>query len=383
MKAHRVAALFPLMSPAGLRELARDIRKQGLVEPILTYDGQLLNGRNRLAACKLARVEPKTIQWRGKRPTVAAVISCNMQRRYFSTAQRAMIAVKVERLFAAEAKKTTPTGLSHHIEAQSRAATALGVTARQVTAAKRLQKEAPVVAKLAAAGLVNMLQAKTLSRLEPHEQHSAARQLRKGEKARKVLGALRLQRKRALADAIRSAPCTPVRGCFEVIIVDPPWSYDQNVETSTTRVRGLVNYADMSVEQICALPVGRKAKRDAVLWLWTTNAFMRHAYQCLDAWSFVEKTILTWDKETMGCGRYLRNVTEHCVLAVRGNPLIDLRNQRTIIREKRGEHSAKPEAFYSLVDQLCPGSKLEMFARRKRKGYTAWGSEMDKLDARR
>jgi N6-adenosine-specific RNA methylase IME4 len=81
----------------------------------------------------------------------------------------------------------------------------------------------------------------------------------------------------------------------------------------------------------------------------------------------------------MGVGNWLRNVTEHCVVAVRGKPIVSLTNQTTIIREKRREHSRKPEAFYSLVEALCPGSKLEMFSRTSRAGWNAWGAEKEKF----
>jgi N6-adenosine-specific RNA methylase IME4 len=108
---------------------------------------------------------------------------------------------------------------------------------------------------------------------------------------------------------------------------------------------------------------------------------MRDAYRCLDAWGFKEKTILTWDKELLGLGDWLRNVTEHCILAVRGRPVVALTNQTTIIREKRREHSRKPVAFYDMVEALCPGSKLEMFSRSPRDGWGAWGAETEKFDA--
>jgi N6-adenosine-specific RNA methylase IME4 len=40
-------------------------------------------------------------------------------------------------------------------------------------------------------------------------------------------------------------------------------------------------------------------------------------------------------------------------------------------------HSAKPEAFYALVDQLVDGYKIEMFARRRRPGWCALGDELE------
>jgi N6-adenosine-specific RNA methylase IME4 len=41
----------------------------------------------------------------------------------------------------------------------------------------------------------------------------------------------------------------------------------------------------------------------------------------------------------------------------------------------RGKHSAKPEAFLDLVEQMSPGPYLEMFARRNRLGWDTWGNE--------
>jgi N6-adenosine-specific RNA methylase IME4 len=65
---------------------------------------------------------------------------------------------------------------------------------------------------------------------------------------------------------------------------------------------------------------------------------------------------------------------------VRGKPVVQLTNQATHISEPRREHSRKPEVFYRLVEGLCPGSKLEIFARETRYGWTAWGAEMGRFD---
>ena len=106
---------------------------------------------------------------------------------------------------------------------------------------------------------------------------------------------------------------------------------------------------------------------------------MKEAYQLLDAWGFTAKTILTWDKQKLGLGDWLRNITEHCIMAVRGRPVVTLTNQTTLISEARREHSRKPEAFYRLVEALCHGTKLEMFAREPRDGWTRWGAESEKF----
>lgn len=133
----------------------------------------------------------------------------------------------------------------------------------------------------------------------------------------------------------------------------------------------------MSIEQIAAMPVADLAARDAILWLWTTNAHMPGAFDILNAWGFEHKTILTWAKDRMGMGDWLRGQTEHCLLAVRGKPVVTLTNQTTLLSGTVREHSRKPEEFYNLVESLCPGSKVELFARSKRPGWVCHGDQTE------
>ncbi|MFC1835353.1 MT-A70 family methyltransferase [Thermodesulfobacteriota bacterium] len=117
------------------------------------------------------------------------------------------------------------------------------------------------------------------------------------------------------------------------------------------------------------------AHTDCLLWLWTTNAFLHDAYHIIDAWGFAPKTVLTWIKDRMGLGDWLRGQTEHCILGVKGKPVVALTNQTTALSGQRRKHSRKPDEFYSLVESLCPGSKIELFARQKRDGWASWGAE--------
>jgi N6-adenosine-specific RNA methylase IME4 len=41
-----------------------------------------------------------------------------------------------------------------------------------------------------------------------------------------------------------------------------------------------------------------------------------------------------------------------------------------------GAHSAKPEALQDLAERLSPGPRLELFARRRRAGWTCWGDQL-------
>src|SRR5258708_24043735 len=123
----------------------------------------------------------------------------------------------------------------------------------------------------------------------------------------------------------------------------------------------------MSIAQICAQAekVRAIAPRDCILWLWTTNHHMREAFGVLDAWGFEQKTILTWVKDKMGRGDWLRGQTEHCLMAVRGDPIVVLANQTTVLQRQVREHSRNPDEVYTFVSRLCPPPRyVSLFPRR-------------------
>ena len=132
----------------------------------------------------------------------------------------------------------------------------------------------------------------------------------------------------------------------------------------------------MTAEEIAALPIADRATDDAMLWLWTTNSHLPEAWAIIEAWGFTYKTMLTWAKNRMGTGDWLRGQTEHCLLCVRGKPTINLTNQTTLLHATLRQHSKKPNEFYAMVEALCPGSKLELFQRTPREGWTGHGNEV-------
>src|SRR3974390_2198233 len=92
IKVHPKAALFPMLSKEELSELAEDIKQNGLKHPIvLDNEGLLIDGRNRLEACTLAKVEPEFVTLNGEDPE-AFIISQNLARRHLTPGQRAIVA---------------------------------------------------------------------------------------------------------------------------------------------------------------------------------------------------------------------------------------------------------------------------------------------------
>jgi N6-adenosine-specific RNA methylase IME4 len=86
----------------------------------------------------------------------------------------------------------------------------------------------------------------------------------------------------------------------------------------------------------------------------------------------------------MGTGDWLRGQTEHCLMCIRGKPVVTLTNQTTLLNGPLRQHSRKPDEFYTMVDNLCPapaGGKVEMFCRQARPGWIAAGAEISKFEA--
>lgn len=163
----------------------------------------------------------------------------------------------------------------------------------------------------------------------------------------------------------------PEPGTYRTIAADPPWQYANR----STRGAAEDHYPTMTIDELCELPVEEWAADEAHLYLWTTNGFLREAFTVMDAWGFTYKTCLTWVKPQIGMGNYFRSSTEHVLFGVRGGIRTLDGNQRNWFEAKRGRHSAKPGAFFELVELCSPEPRLEMFARARRLGWDSWGNE--------
>lgn len=99
---HPAAKLFPLIADAEMKGLAADIKAHGLLNPVMLCDKKVLDGRNRLLACKQADVETTFIEWRSTNGTspIEWVAAQNSHRRHLTPSQKAFVAVELEKLLA-------------------------------------------------------------------------------------------------------------------------------------------------------------------------------------------------------------------------------------------------------------------------------------------
>ncbi len=100
-------------------------------------------------------------------------------------------------------------------------------------------------------------------------------------------------------------------GPYRTIVADPPWHYE-SWPTSPARIpkgaifdgrRTPIKYPTMTVDEIAALPVSDHADPSGChVYLWTTNRYLRAAFDVLDSWGSRYSQTLVWAKTPMGIG---------------------------------------------------------------------------------
>ena len=106
---HDYASLFPLMDDAAFRDLVEDVREHGVREPIVMFEGKILDGRNRYLAARDCGREYPVIEFTGG-DALAYVVSLNLKRRHLTDSQRAMVAAKLAKLPRGRPTESSPIG---------------------------------------------------------------------------------------------------------------------------------------------------------------------------------------------------------------------------------------------------------------------------------
>ncbi len=195
--------------------------------------------------------------------------------------------------------------------------------------------------------------------------------------------------------------CPPL----DILEADPPWQLGDALPGNG---RGAAkHYRTLSMLQLQRFELP-PMKPDSLLFLWRVSAMQEEALRLVRAWKHVPKSEIVWLKyaangnQHMGMGRYVRLAHEVCIVAARGKgrDLIRDHGVRSVLFDRHlylryenpphaaaesgisfeaaiGEHSEKPQAFYDLVDKLCPlGVRGSLFARKHRPGWYSFGDEL-------
>lgn len=203
---HPAAMLFPLLQGTEFGALVEDIEINGLREPIVLYQGVVLDGRNRLRACELAGVPPRFVEWDGVGSPLAFIVSRNLRRRHLNESQRSILGAQVKAMFEEEAQQRDefnrfskrpgydsnegvcdekhrefPVGANLHPRLNEQAAALLNVSARSIATASRVVESGdPEVIDAIVAGDISVSDAATVVDLPIEKQRQALETVRSG-----------------------------------------------------------------------------------------------------------------------------------------------------------------------------------------------------------
>ncbi len=181
---------------------------------------------------------------------------------------------------------------------------------------------------------------------------------------------------------------------FDIIYADPPWHYNGKMQydrssKSKDKIdfskRIFISAADfkyptLKTSELMKIPVKKAAKDNCLLFMWATSPHLAQAVELGKSWGFEYKTVaFVWDKMNHNPGQYTLSNCELCLLFKRGTipKPRGARNIRQLIRSPRRKHSAKPEEARQGIEKMFPFQKrIELFARKKAKGWAAWGLDM-------
>ena len=175
---------------------------------------------------------------------------------------------------------------------------------------------------------------------------------------------------------------------FDVALIDPPWSYfgDQTKMGAAAKF-----YSTLTDEEIHMLPVKELLNERAIVFLWATAPRLDAALESIKAWGLHYRGVaFVWVKTTKkgipigarGVRPSIVKPTCEFVLACstikkgRPLPIADESIQNTVLAPT-AEHSAKPSIIHERIELLYPqASRVELFARKQRKGWYSWGNEV-------
>ena len=367
LEVHELCKLFPVMQGEQFNALVEDIKANGLLSPIILFEGQILDGRHRYKACVNLGIEPDVEEYEGNDP-LAFVISHNLSRRHLDESQRAMVAGKISNMRSGRPTK------SASIDAVSKkeAAKKLNVGTASVERAKKvLDKGTPELVQAVEEGKVAVSVAAKIAELPEETQTKIIAEPRPDQAIKKVA---REEKEQALA-AKTIEQSQMGEKLYGVIYIDPPWQFQTYSENGMDRSADN-HYPTMGMDALSELVM--PAANNCIMFMWATVPMLPEAIDLLTDWGFTYKSHIAWVKDRMGTGYWTRNKHELLLIATKGNvpaPAMGMQPP-SVVELPVMKHSEKPQFFADMIQSLYPSTpKVEIFARMGRPGWDVIGNE--------
>nr|XP_043639943.1 putative N6-adenosine-methyltransferase MT-A70-like [Erigeron canadensis] len=151
-----------------------------------------------------------------------------------------------------------------------------------------------------------------------------------------------------------------ILGQYGVIMADPPWDIHMELP-----------YGTMADDEMRNLNI-QALQTDGLIFLWVTGRAMELGRECLELWGYKRVEEIIWVKtnqlqriiRTGRTGHWLNHSKEHCLVGIKGDPIVNRNIDTDVIVAEVRETSRKPDEMYPLLERISPRTrKLELFAR--------------------
>jgi len=376
-------SLIPPLTAEEFKQLETNVCQEGIREPIITWQGTIVDGHNRYELAQMYDLpfKVKEMAFASMEDCKEWMIRNQFGRRNLSNYQRSVLALELESVFKAKAKENLKSSGEMFGKGKQISANPIEKVETRQELAKVANVSHDTIAK------VKVIEAKAneevKAKLSTGEVsiNQVYQDIRKEEKKAELE-----KKKEEYSDRITTKSNNDFKvdifntnEKFRVIYADPAWSY--NDKQDTPQLGGAAkHYQTMSVEQICQLPVKQIAEKDSVLFLWVTSPLLEDSFRVINEWGFKYKTSFIWDKVKHNMGHYNSVRHEILLIATKGSCVSDNKRLYDSVQaiERNDNHSEKPIEFLNIIDDLYNyGNKLEMFCRNiKKSNWYGWGNEL-------
>lgn len=168
---------------------------------------------------------------------------------------------------------------------------------------------------------------------------------------------------------------------YDLIMADPPWPQKKGgLRKIRPKQNRWLDYNTLSLEEIASIISSFSAQ---TLFLWTIDKFLCQAQQLAEDIGYKLHARFIWDKGNGIAPAFTVRYSHEYLLWLYKSPMpkiaSDMRGKiKTVFSEPSQKHSQKPVIAYDIIENLYPNAKrLELFARRYRNGWDAWGNEIE------
>ena len=354
--------LIPPLSEGELEGLEKNILANGCEHPIKLWNGYIVDGHNRYSICQkhgipfkkeelLKETESQILLW---------IIDHQLDRRNISIYSRGLLTLRKKEELAEEGKKRMKAGVSIDPGANSPQGRTLDILAKESGVGSNSLKRIAKIENFASKEDKKALETGNKSINDVYS------------KVRMIEATTQVEAK---LNSLENIQTKEAQGVYDVLTIDPPWEIVGPFGASNSSGYAPMQYSTMSIEEIKRLKI--PCADDCHVFLWTTQKFLKGAFDVLDAWELEYVCTFVWAKnggpQVKGFPQY---DAEFFLYARRGKPkFIDTKNFFTVLNAKRQGHSSKPEEFYDMIRRVTAGRRLDMFNRREIEGFDRWGNE--------